>query len=391
MEGVILKKILFLLLLMPNIVFAQSYWLPSSVILDDEITSDMIADNAITTDKITDGAITASKLASGATSSDLPVGGTTNCMVAVSGSTATISGDGGVALSATNLCRIGIKSDTTGESDTVSFSSNVSININGNLFGITDANWASPMPLIISVTTNGTTPLFGVSRAPLMKTGNLVTTLCDGNDYDCDAQADMMLTGTPTLSEYVNKPVTQVAWITGTYATSGSAWTLGLANASAGFNDEYQNVKFTMPVGQNGGIESTHFYVAGGDASGDVPKWATNQGYYSYWLKPDGFVIDFSTVNSGNCTNGDVASALFLALPYIPTNAEGGGLTGSEFRVLLGGEVWFGGTQYQGGLSPDITSTLAYVKAHPQSGVNANSFSNVNNQMEFYMKFNAFQ
>src|SRR6185295_5417210 len=80
-----------------------------------------------------------------------------NCEPSVSGSTLTISGEGGVALSATNPCIVGVRSNTSGRTAIAYFIANVTVTFgsssdtDGNLFGISDANWASTMPIFLGV------------------------------------------------------------------------------------------------------------------------------------------------------------------------------------------------------------------------------------------------
>ncbi len=88
------------------------------------------------------------------------------------------------------------------------------------------------------------------------------------------------------------------------------------------------NTTWTMVVNQMGAVAqaggSTYLQVTGGDNTADVPLWTTTTyGDYTYRIFKNGsFLIQFTTLNEGNCVNGDVGNPLKLTLPYMPINSN---------------------------------------------------------------------
>lgn len=239
-----------------------------------------------------------------------------NCEINYSSGTITISGRGGAALSATNPCHVGMKSNTNGVVATATFTANVTTtdgatsDTDGNLFGITDANWANAMPIFFGVIYDGTTPYFGFSRKPLVVSGSAATDLCQEADTDCDGENDffIMTTGL-TLANWVNLPITPVAWLTATYATTGGAWTFA-ETTHTGFNDSYQTIWFTYPQAQYGAAASSHLRANGGT----VPAFTTNT--YTYRVFPNlTSTIEF-LLDADAGTDGSGAVTAQFTLPF---------------------------------------------------------------------------
>lgn len=251
----------------------------------------------------------------------LAEGQSVNCGINVSGSTFTIVQSDGNALSATRPCRIGIRSNTAGLLAEAKFTSPVSFTFgaasdtDGNLFGITDANWASVMPFNLSVIYDGTTPYFIISRVPSYVSGAAATALCQKGDTDCDAQVDsMILASGLTLANFVNLPITQVGWFQMTYATAGGAWT-ATTSVHTGFNYEYEKQPWTMPTGQQGASVGAYFLPNGGTA----PVFNTNA--YKYFVTRTGDVsVDYYFDDDGG-TDGSGAVSLKMAVPYYAETA----------------------------------------------------------------------
>ena len=245
------------------------------------------------------------------------VGEVANCAINYTAGTLTISGRGGRALSSTNPCAVGIVSNTTNEVASAKFTANVTVTdgatsqTDGNLFGITDANWASAMPLFVGVIYDGTTPYFTLSRIPLTVSGAAAGDLCQLTDTDCDAQSDVMvLTTGLTLASWVNLPITQVGWIQATYATTGGAWTFA-ESSKTGFNQNWQGVKFAMPLAQMGAATGTYLTANGGTA----PLFTTNE--YTYQWVNDNLVCSELYLNGDPGTDGATAVASQVAMPYL--------------------------------------------------------------------------
>lgn len=237
-----------------------------------------------------------------------------NCELNVSGSTLTISGKDGVALSASNPCEIGVNS-LAYQPIRVSFTANVTATFgatsdtDGNLFGITDANWASAMPMFVGVIHNGTDAYLTLSRQPIAETG-VTATICQKGDTDCDGETDVMLLTTgATLADFQFSPVTNVGWIQATYATTGGAWTF-TEGVYAGFNDFYEKVVFTFPQAQNGAATGTHYLANGGTA----PLFTTDRLTYQWNTSGQVQINHYASSDPG--TDGAGAVAARVALPY---------------------------------------------------------------------------
>lgn len=244
-----------------------------------------------------------------------------NCDLSYSSGTLTINGKGGVALAATNPCYITVASSTAGQTDVATFTANVtatdgaSSQTDGNLFGITDADWSNAMPLFIGVIDAGTIDLFTMSRIPVRSSGT-AGQLCQLTDTDCDSQSDVMILSTgQVLANFASKPITQVGWIQGTYATSGGAWTFSL-NANSGFNQNYSQILWSFPTGQMGALTSN--YLSINNSGTRPPTWATPANINAkFTINASGYVdYNIDTIQAGNCTNGLNADDLRLHLPY---------------------------------------------------------------------------
>ncbi len=254
-----------------------------------------------------------------------------NCGFSVSGSTFTIAGDDGTALSATNPCQVSVRSNTAGRTVSVNFTANVtatfgsSSDTDGNLFGITDADWGSSMPMFLGVLYNGTTPYFTISRLPFTYSGAAAADLCQKGDTDCDAQTDVMILTTGlTLASFVNLPITPVGWFGATYATSGGAWTFTVGTRN-GFNSDFDKEEFTMPSGQNGAASGKYLLNNGGTA----PVFTNNNLTYS--LDNSGKVTFAISMDTDGGTDGSGAVDVLVAMPYASVASTNYRATGAFF------------------------------------------------------------
>ena len=244
------------------------------------------------------------------------IGTAINCEINYASGTITISGRGGAALSATNPCHVGIRSNSNGVVVTATFTANVTTtdgatsDTDSNLFGVTDANWANAMPMFFGVIYDGTTPYFGFSRKPLVVSGAAATDVCQEGDTDCDGENDffIMTTGL-TLSAWVNLPITQVAFLSATYATTGGAWTFA-ESAYTGFNKLYESLVWTFPQAQYGAAASTHMTANGGTA----PVWTTDQ--YTYEINSRALVTLNMYFTGDGGTDGIGAVNATVAMPF---------------------------------------------------------------------------
>lgn len=270
------------------------------------------------------------------------IGTAINCEINYAAGTITISGRGGAALSATNPCHIGIRSNSNGVVATATFTANVTTtdgatsDTDSNLFGITDANWANAMPMFFGVIYDGTTPYFGFSRKPLVVSGSAATDLCQEGDTDCDGANDffIMTTGL-TLASWVNLPITQVSWLSATYATTGGAWTFA-ESAYTGFNSLYKTQSFTYPAAQNGAATGSFLQ----DNAGTAPIFTTQN--YIYKIDSSGMVYIEFNGNADGGTDGAGAVIARLTLPMSAVVPSGGIRNPSGYA--LGATTITGGT-----------------------------------------------
>ncbi len=300
----------------------------------------------------------------------LSAGQTSNCKLSISGSTLSVVGLDGNALSASNPCRVGLNDGTIASfTSPVSVTFGASSDTDGNLFGISEANWANALTMKLGVITDGSNSYFTISRPPLYVSDSSSSNLCQKGDTNCDAQGSaMILTTGLTLSNWISKPITQVGYFDATYATSGYSWTFSTP-APAGFNFEYKKLKRVFPTGQMGAATGKFF------DSANAPTWASpNLIVYQYQEDTDGHVVvEFYTDQAGNCTNGSDGNVLYLVFPFV-TNEQ----AGAAGFVFYGAANNFVVSLLSAGTSKSlIASNSSYL-------VN-NGFSNTSD--DFFMKF----
>lgn len=249
---------------------------------------------------------------------------TYNCRMSITSTTFSFVGDDGNALSADNPCIVGIKDNGTGKNVAAAFTAPVSFTFgagsdtDSNLFGLSGTNsWALPMPMFIGVVTDGTNNYFTLSRVPVKQTNSSVGLVCQKNDTSCGSEySTMILASGLTLSNWTGKNVTQVGWIYGTWATTGSAWTFtitdGITSPRAGFNKNYEAITFAFPGGQNGSqTAGVYFYFV----VATFPAWSSQT--YTYTINRNGvFQGNFYLTGDGG-TDGATATDVFLTMPYV--------------------------------------------------------------------------
>ncbi len=370
---------------------ATSGTLTTATITTANITTGTLTSGTITTADINGGAIDNTTIggstaaagtfttltATGASKIALrELGDISNCEVNYSPGTLTISGDDASALSSSSPCRIGIRSNSNGVVTTASFTSNVTVTdgatsqTDGNLFGISDADWASAMPIPIGVIYNGTTPYFTISRIPLRVSGAAATDLCQLGDTDCDAETDVMILATGlTLASFVDLPITQVAWISATFATASDTWTFA-ETAYTGFNYEYERVKFTCATGQKGAESGKTFTSADGGTS--LAFSSIDQCHY--YVEREGFATVIHAHDSQSANGGD-GSTLRVYVPYANRANSNSIVHGSGHSSVAGA-----------GNIPTtalLNSGDSYFTLNNGGAIADNSFSNTNDL--FYM------
>lgn len=254
-------------------------------------------------------------------------GETRNCRLSISGSTLSVVGRDGNALSANNPCVVGVH-DASGAVRAVRFTSPQSVTFgatsdtDGNLFGISEANWSELMPWFFGVATNGTDSYFIMGRRPRVATGTGATDICQKGDVDCDSADDQMLWATGlTLSGWTSKPVTPLGFFHVTYATTGNAWTPTISNnLSEGFTmGRAIGQRYHMPFGQNGANAN---YPWSGTTP---PTWAVPASIeYDYWFESIfSMCLRGTTAGAGSATNGTGTGVFTLRLPLNSVMATG--------------------------------------------------------------------
>lgn len=241
----------------------------------------------------------------------LAAGQTSNCKLNITGTTLSVVGSNGSALSANNPCLVGLNNGsvatfTTSPSVTFGAASDT----DGNLFGISDVNYASAKPMILGVITDGTTSYFTLGAVPSPYSGAAAADMCQKNDTDCDAQVDkMLLTTGATLANWTSKQITNIAWITGTYASAGAAWTFTLSGYPTGFNREFAKYWWVYPPLHHGATVG-HMAVGGG---GTVPQYSTDT---VLWMMTEHgrIFIDWNTQGDGG-NEGNGANSLVCYVP----------------------------------------------------------------------------
>ncbi len=188
----------------------------------------------------------------------LQAGESSNCKLQYSGSTLSIVGSDGNALSSSNPCLVGMPNGAAPLEFTapVSTTFGAASDTDGNLFGISEANWADAMPWFLHACQGNTTSYFSMSRNPArISSGAAAADMCQEGDTDCDAQGDMFIMASGlTLADEVDKSCVTVGSLRTTYATAGNAWTVTALTSQDGFGLFQSGILFAFPSGQNGNL-----------------------------------------------------------------------------------------------------------------------------------------
>jgi|TARA_R100000501_G_C2631480_1_gene127793 hypothetical protein len=242
--------------------------------------------------------------------------------------------------SATNPAHIRMQSTTSGDKAVLRVTAaatfqdrNGTSDLTAISFGLTETvDWNQDIPFFLYVVNRADSDLdgsdgssvFAISRSPVMQTSpasanNIHDT---GDTASSESENDIFILDDVTVANYTSLPVQLIGafrmqWDTDT----ADDWAIQTLSDADGIGPDAIRrtlaTQWTFPVGQNGGIESTHLFVSGGDASADIPKWATPGNIIAlYHIAADGQITyEYSTMSAGNCTNGDVAAQLRLAVP----------------------------------------------------------------------------
>jgi len=318
-----------------------------------------------------------------------------NLGITYAANTLTIKDAQGNNLSANNLGSVRMSSTTAGLQVNLRASANGSFTIDQTLnweWGITaGANWANDRPFFLYVVNKGNTNIDGAdgnSAFFLCDIWNLSVTPAAAKIGDVDAvagtdeQGSIMLLGSYTEADYAALPCKLIGAFRMQYATATHKWTPSALSANDGIGQYALDATFgttwTMAVNQNGAVAqaggSTFLQVTGGDNTADVPLWTTTTyGDYTYKINRNGtFQIYFTTINEGNCINGDVANGLYLSLPYKATTSLTGVTIGS-------GRIVRATTNHSGLLYMSVANCVFIWDE--TGGVSANHFSNSNDDI----------
>ncbi|MBU1082489.1 MAG: hypothetical protein KKB59_18530, partial [Spirochaetes bacterium] len=311
-----------------------------------------------------------------------------------SGSTLTITDEAGSALSATNPCCVGLPGATAGQNGTVAFTSAISSTFgatsdtDGNLFGISEANWANPMPWFIHFCRGSASNYAGLSRNPVRyETGDAAGDMCQEGDTDCDAQGDLFIMTTGlTLASEVDMPCVTVGAIRPTYATAGNAWTVSTLGDTDGIGSDRLAKTFatlwTMPVGQNGAEAGKTFTET--DGATDLVFDPTN--LTTYRLASTGVVSLQHYHGTQNGTGAGDSTAIRWFGPLVAAGTAGQYYSGSGFAGV--------NTVYSTALPNIVVGTSyvvpGYVNAAVGGSLTAAAFANTADYLIFNIDYPAF-
>lgn len=270
-----------------------------------------------------------------------PEGTTINLGQSISGTTYTIHQQDGTALANTDnnrgyvFCR-----DSTGEVVPVAVTANVTLTFgatsdtDGNLFGITDADWSSVMPMFVGFIYDDTDGYFCIRRTPSLVSGAAAGNLAQKGDTDADGQDDVLIATTGlTLANWVDTPITQIGWFYATYATTGGAWTFSTSHVT-GFNKNYTKIAFVFPQAQMGGATGSHLVANGGT----VPAFTTQQ--YYYYVTEDNFCICDIYYDADAGTPGAGAFSSYISTPFVNKNGTSRTAPGLFFINTVSGGAY---------------------------------------------------
>lgn len=244
----------------------------------------------------------------------LQAGESSNCKLQYSGSTLSIVGSDGNALSSSNPCLVGMPNGAAPLEFTapVSTTFGAASDTDGNLLGISEANWSEDMPWFLHACQGNTKNYFTLSRKNkrLTYTGSAATDICQKGDADCDDNKDMFIMDSGlTLADETNKFCLAVGSLRTTYATAGNAWTVTALTSQDGFGQFQPGVSFNMALGQNGAASGTVLV-----SSGTLPSFTSMKPTYK--VDMDGkYFIEYHLGNSSGGTAGSGANSIDIYLP----------------------------------------------------------------------------
>ncbi len=310
-----------------------------------------------------------------------------NCGISNASVTLSLHAADGSALSATNPCIMGIRSNTAGYTAIAFFTSNQTIthgatsDSDGNVMGLTSTvHWASTMPMFGGVVYDGTTPYIVSARLPFVVTGAAATAFCQKGDTDCDAQLDMIIWTTGlTLASWVNLPVTQFFWFDATYSLTGEAWTFAVTGKN-GFNQNYEGIEYNLAVGQMG-AEATKVFTS---TDGGTALAFSATTFAKYYVKHDGTIVLTHTHNDQSAAGADGTTVRWAA-PFSATATAGSvpcGAAATTINNVIGG----GTASISNGLS---YATVQYANSAASTSALDSSFANTNDFIFFTIIYQA--
>lgn len=260
------------------------------------------------------------------------VGTCVNMKLALSGGTLSIVGQNGSALAPSNPGYV-VAQNESGQKVLLTFTSSPSFGDStagdsdfvgtgtwswGTTAGVA---WATDMPILISVGSDGTTPYAFMSRGPVLTTGAGTNIGYADNAPSAAAQTNVgAMTTTNVTATHANKALTPIGSFR-IQKNSSDNWTFTTLASGDGIGEFYNfgTRIFTFPAGQNGATASRFFKANGGTA----PDFTTEDATYISYLS--GYVKYTFFFDGDGGTDGAGAVTLLGALPVAvvsATNAE---------------------------------------------------------------------
>jgi len=303
---------------------------------------------------------------------------------------------GGAALTTGNFGWVTTRSVTAGRIISLSVTAAThlftSAHTAGEEFGTTAALvWGNDRPFFLyAVNKDDDTAnlLFGISPNPCLSTSPATANLgYQSNPMATPSDSGMlMMTASNVTATHNEKPCQLIGAFRMTKAVTTDTWTVTALSNNDGIGPRALANTFAtrwdMVAGQMGGETTSggtndgpHFLrVSGLNGANDVPTWATEANIlYNYWLRADGSMrIGLETSQAAGCTNGDIASNIFIALPYVPSKE-------TLNNKIPAGIVGYAAAVFEACSFNMVSITTPYarlIKTAGLGGLNGSGFSN---------------
>ncbi len=255
-----------------------------------------------------------------------------NLRLTLGSGTIKLVGHNGSDLSSTNVGILRVPSDTAGLWNELLFTSSPDFNDSTNgtdsdfvgtgtmSWGTTAAvAWATDMPILFGVCTDGSTPIIVMARLPVPTTGASSNIGYKDNAPSAASQNNVIAwTGTNVTTTHANRKIT---WI-GSFRiqkNSSDNWTFSTLDIHDGILDftNFGIRNFTMPISQNGAASGKYFK----DNTGTAPVFTNNNSIYNITM--EGKVTFKFRHEADGGTDGATAVNLQLAAPIAVADTGG--------------------------------------------------------------------